>query len=132
MLAHAKNPGEIDAAFDTIAQSRAAAILVASDPMFLGQRERLAALAARYGLPVVAWTREFAAAGLLLSYGTSIVWMYRQADVYAGRILKGAKPSELPVMQPTNFELVINLKTAKALNVTIPPSLLARADEVIE
>ena len=132
MLAHAKNPGEIDAAFDAIAQSRAAAILVASDPMFLGQRERLAALAARYGLPVVAWTREFAAAGLLLSYGTSIVWMYRQADVYAGRILKGAKPSELPVMQPTNFELVINLKTAKALNVTIPPSLLARADEVIE
>jgi putative ABC transport system substrate-binding protein len=132
MLAHAKNPGEIDAAFDAIAQSRAAAILVASDPMFLGQRERLAALAARYGLPVVAWTREFAAAGLLLSYGTSIVWMYRQAGVYAGRILKGAKPSELPVMQPTNFELVINLKTAKALNVTIPPSLLARADEVIE
>ena len=132
VLAHAKNPGEIDAAFDTIAQSRAAAILVASDPMFLGQRERLAALAAKYSLPVVAWTREFAAAGLLLSYGTSIVWMYRQAGVYAGRILKGAKPSELPVMQPTNFELVINLKTAKALNVTIPPSLLARADEVIE
>jgi putative ABC transport system substrate-binding protein len=132
VLAHAKNPGEIDAAFDTIAQSRAAAILVASDPMFLGQRDRLAALAAKYGLPVVAWTREFAAAGLLLSYGTSIVWMYRQAGVYAGRILKGAKPSELPVMQPTNFELVINLKTAKALNVTIPPSLLARADEVID
>jgi putative ABC transport system substrate-binding protein len=131
VLAHAKNPGEIDAAFDTIAQSRAGAILVASDPMFLGQRDRLAALAARHGLPVVAWTREFAAAGLLLSYGTSIVWMYRQAGVYAGRILKGAKPSELPVMQPTNFELVINLKTAKALNVTIPPSLLARADEVI-
>ena len=100
--------------------------------MFLGQRDRLAALAARHGLPVVAWTREFAAAGLLLSYGTSIVWMYRQAGVYAGRILKGAKPSELPVMQPTNFELVINLKTAKALNVTIPPSLLARADEVID
>jgi putative ABC transport system substrate-binding protein len=132
VLAHAKNPGEIDAAFDTIAQSHAAAILVASDPMFLGQRERLAALAAKYSLPVVAWTREFAAAGLLLSYGTSIVWMYRQAGVYAGRILKGAKPSELPVMQPTNFELVINLKTAKALNVAIPPSLLARADEVIE
>jgi putative ABC transport system substrate-binding protein len=131
VLAHAKNPGEIDGAFNTIVQSRAAAILVASDPMFLGQRDRLAALAARYGLPVVAWTREFAAAGLLLSYGTSIVWMYRQAGVYAGRILKGVKPSELPVMQPTNFELVINLKTAKALNVTIPPSLLARADEVI-
>ena len=131
-IVHAKNPGVIDAAFDTIAQKRAAAILVASDPMFLGQRDRLAALAARYALPVVAWTREFAAAGLLLSYGTSIVWMYREAGVYAGRILKGAKPSELPVMQPTNFQLVINLKTAKALGLTIPQPLLLRADEVIE
>jgi putative ABC transport system substrate-binding protein len=131
-IVHAKNPGVIDAAFDTIAQKRAAAILVASDPMFLGQRDRLAALAARYALPVVAWTREFAAAGLLLSYGTSIVWMYREAGVYAGRILKGAKPSELPVMQPTNFQLVINLKTAKALGLTIPQPLLLRADEVIQ
>jgi putative ABC transport system substrate-binding protein len=131
-IVHAKNPGVIDAAFDTIAQKHAAAVLVASDPMFLGQRDRLAALAARYALPVVAWTREFAAAGLLLSYGTSIVWMYREAGVYAGRILKGAKPSELPVMQPTNFQLVINLKTAKALGLTIPRPLLLRADEVIQ
>jgi putative tryptophan/tyrosine transport system substrate-binding protein len=131
-IVHAKNPGVIDAAFDTIAQKRATAILIASDPMFLGQRDRLAALAAKYALPVVAWTREFAAAGLLLSYGTSIVWMYREAGVYAGRILKGAKPSELPVMQPTNFLLVINLKTAKALGLTIPQPLLLRADEVIE
>jgi putative ABC transport system substrate-binding protein len=131
-IVHAKNPGMIDTAFDTIAQKRAAAILVASDPMFLGQRDRLAALAARYALPVVAWTREFAAAGLLLSYGTSIMWMYREAGVYAGRILKGAKPSELPVMQPANFQLVINLKTAKALGLTIPQQLLLRADEVIE
>src|SRR6185436_4317086 len=111
----AKKPGAIDAAFDTIAQKRATAILVASDPMFLGQRDRLAALAARYALPVVAWTREFAAAGLLLSFGTSIVWMYREAGIYAGRILKGARPSELPIKQPTNFQLVINLKAAKVL-----------------
>ena len=103
MVVDAKHPGMIDAAFDTIAQKRAAAILVASDPMFLGQRDRLAALAARYALPVVAWTREFAAAGLLCSYGTSIVWMYREAGVYAGRILKGAKPSNLPVIQPSIF-----------------------------
>jgi putative tryptophan/tyrosine transport system substrate-binding protein len=128
----AKNPGEIDVAFDTIVQRRANAVVVASDPMFLGQRDKLAALAARYGLPVVAWTREFAAAGLLLSYGTSIVWMYREAGIYAGRILKGAKPSELPVIQPTNFELVINAKTAKALNLKVPQSLLVRANEVIQ
>ncbi|MET0165332.1 MAG: ABC transporter substrate-binding protein [Vicinamibacterales bacterium] len=132
MIVDAKNPGVIDAAFDAIAQKRAAAVLVASDPMFLGQRDRLAALAARYALPVVAWTREFAAAGLLLSYGTSIVWMYREAGVYAGRILKGAKPSDLPVIQPINFQLVINLKTAKALGITIPQPLLLRADEVIQ
>ena len=100
--------------------------------MFLGQRDRLAASAARYGLPVVAWTREFAAAGLLLSYGTSIVWMYREAGLYVGRILKGAKPSDLPVIQPINFQLVINLKTAKALGLTISQSLLLRADEVIQ
>ncbi len=132
MIVDAKNPGVIDAAFDMIAQKRATAILVASDPMFLGQRDRLAALSARYALPVVAWTREFAAAGLLLSYGTSVVWMYREAGVYAGRILKGAKPSDLPVIQPINFQLVINLKTAKALGLTIPQPLLLRADEVIQ
>jgi len=130
-LAHAKNPTEIDAAFDSIVQKRAAAVLIASDPMFLGQRDKLSTLAARHALPVVAWTREFAAAGLLLSYGTSITWMYHEAGVYAGRILKGAKPAELPVMQPTKFDLVINLKTAKALGLTIPQSLLVRADEVI-
>ena len=132
ILAHAKSPGEIDAAFDTIVHKRAGAVLVASDPMFLGQRNRLAELAAKYGLPVVSWTREFVAAGGLLSYGTSILWMYREAGIYAGRILKGAKPSDLPVIQPTKFELVINLKTAKALGVTIPQSLLLRADEVIQ
>ena len=132
IVVHAKNPGEIDAAFDAIVQKRAGAVLVASDPMFLGQRDKLAVLATRYALPVVAWTREFAVAGVLLSYGTSILWMYHEAGVYAGRILKGARPSELPVIQPTKFELVVNLKTAKALATTVPQSLLLRADEVIK
>jgi len=132
IVVHAKNPGEIDAAFDAIVQKRAGAVLVASDPMFLGQRDKLAMLATRYALPVVAWTREFAVAGVLLSYGTSILWMYHEAGVYAGRILKGARPSELPVIQPTKFELVVNLKTAKALATTVPQSLLLRADEVIK
>jgi putative ABC transport system substrate-binding protein len=132
ILVPAKDPGAIDAAFDAIAQKRAGAVLVASDPMFLGRRDKLAALAARFALPVVAWTREFAVAGVLLSYGTSILWMYREAGIYAGRILKGAKPTELPVIQPTKFELVINLKTAKALGLKIPQPLLLRADEVIQ
>jgi putative ABC transport system substrate-binding protein len=132
VLVHAKNPGEIDAAFDAIAQKHAGAVLVASDPMFLGQRDRLAAFAMRYALPVVAWTREFAVAGILLTYGTSIQWMYREAGVYAGRILRGAKPSDLPVIQPSKFELVINNKTAKALGLVIPSTLLLRADEVIQ
>lgn len=131
-IVHAKSPTVIDGAFETIVQRRAGAILVASDPMFLGQRDRLAALAAKYALPIVAWTREFASAGLLLSYGTSIAWMYREAGVYAGRILKGSKPAELSVVQPTNFQLVVNLKTAKMLGITVPQSLLLRADELIE
>ena len=132
LVVQAKGPAEIEAAFETIVQKRAGAVLVASDPMFLGQRDKLAALATRHSLPVVAWTREFSVAGLLLSYGTSIPWMYREAGIYVGRILKGAKPSELPVIQPTKFDLVINLKTAKALGLKIPPSVLLRADEVIQ
>jgi putative ABC transport system substrate-binding protein len=128
----AKNPMAIDAAFDMIGHRRAGALLVASDPMFLGQREKLAQLAARNALPMMAWTREFAAAGVLLTYGTSITWMYREAGKYAGRILKGARPSELPVIQPTTFDLIINLKTARALGLTIPQSLRLRADEVIQ
>ena len=132
VLAHAKAPGEIDTAFDAIAQKRAGAVLVASDPMFLGQRDRLATLGARHALPVIAWTREFAVAGALLTYGTSIAWMYREAGIYAGRILKGAKPSDLPVIQPTKFDLIINLKTAKALGIAVPQSLLVRADDVIQ
>ena len=131
-IVHAKSPTLLDDAFETIVQKRAGAVLVASDPMFPGQRDRLAALAAKYALPIVAWTREFASAGLLLSYGTSIAWMYREAGVYAGRILKGSKPAELPVVQPTNFQLVVNLKTAKMLGITVPQSLLLRADELIK
>ena len=132
MIVDARNPNEIDAAFDAIGEQRAAAVLIASDPMFLGQRDKLVANATKRAFPVVAWTREFANAGVLLSYGTSILWMYREAGIYVGRILKGAKPTDLPVIQPTKFELVINLKTAKALGLTVPQSLLLRADEVIE
>jgi putative ABC transport system substrate-binding protein len=132
LIVQAKSPGEIEAAFETIVQKRAGAVLVASEPMFLGQRDKLAALATRHSLPVVAWTREFSVAGLLLSYGTSIPWMYHEVGIYVGRILKGAKPSELPVIQPTKFDLIINLKTARTLGLKIPPSVLLRADEVIQ
>jgi len=132
VVADAKSPDAIEGAFQAIAQARADAVLIASDPMFLGQRERIAALAAKQKLPVVAWTSEFAKAGILMSYGTSIQWMYREAGVYVGRILKGAKPSELPIIQPTQFQLVINAKTAKALGLAIPQPLLLRADDVIQ
>jgi len=132
VVVDAKGPDAIEAAFQSIAEARAEAMLIASDPMFLSQRERISALAARQKLPVVAWTSEFAKAGILVSYGTSIQWMYREAGVYVGRILKGAKPSELPIIQPTQFQLVINAKTAKALNFTIPQQLLLRADDVIQ
>jgi len=127
----AGSPQAIDGAFDAIVAKRAGAVLIASDPMFLGQRDRLAALALRYSLPVVAWAREFADAGILLTYGTSMPWMYHAAGVYVGRILKGAKPSDLPVIQPTHFDLVINLKAARGLGVDVPYALLVRADDVI-
>ena len=123
---------EIDTAFEAVARQRIPALAVASDSFFNTQRDRLAALAARHAVPTMYSFRDYAVAGGLMSYGIDVTDMYRQIGVYAGRILKGAKPTDLPVTQPTKFEFVINLKTAKALALTIPAGLLSFADEVIE
>jgi putative tryptophan/tyrosine transport system substrate-binding protein len=123
---------EINAAFATLARERPDALFVAPDPFFVGRRVQLATLAARHAIPTSFSVREFAEAGGLMSYGTNIVDAYRHAGVYAGRVLKGAKPADLPVVQSSKFELVINAQTALMLGLTVPSSLLATADEVIE
>jgi putative ABC transport system substrate-binding protein len=131
-ILHAATEREIDKAFAVLIDKRADALLVAPDPYFTNRRRQIVTLAIRHAVPAVYAIREFAEAGGLLSYGPSFPDMYRQTGIYTGRILKGEKPADLPIMQPTKFELVVNLTTAKVLGLTIPNTLIALADEVIE
>jgi putative tryptophan/tyrosine transport system substrate-binding protein len=123
---------DLDAVFATMVELRAGALVIGPDAFFLGHRDLIAELATRHAMPTIFYLREFAAAGGLMSYGVSVTDGYRLVGIYTGRILKGEQPSDLPVQGSTKFELVLNLKTAKALGLTVPPTLLARADEVIE
>jgi putative tryptophan/tyrosine transport system substrate-binding protein len=132
LIVRASTESELDAAFATLIRERAGALAVASDGFFFFRRERIAAFAASHGLPTIFPQREAAVAGGLMSYGTSVPDAYRQGGIYVGRILKGEKPADLPVQQSVKVELAINMKTANALGVTFPLSLLGRADEVIE
>jgi putative ABC transport system substrate-binding protein len=131
-IVNAASESEIDAAFAALPGQQARALVIDTDLFFFGQRQQIAALAARHSIPAIYYRREFVEAGGLISYGPSFATAYRQAGMYAGKVLGGVKPSDLPVLQPAKFELVINAKAAKALGLNVPPTLLAVADEVIE
>jgi ABC-type uncharacterized transport system substrate-binding protein len=132
VVVRANAESDFDAAFSALVRQRAGALLVCASPFFNLRREQLAVLTARHAVPAIFEWRDYAAAGGLMSYGTSLADAYYQVGVYTGQILRGAKPADLPIVQSTKFELVINLSTAKALGIEVPPTLSARADEIIE
>ena len=132
LVLYASMEAEFEAAFEALSRQGVRGLVVQNEPLFDAKRDQLVGLAARHGMPAMYHIREFPLGGGLMSYGPSLADAYRQVGVHTGRVLKGAGPGEFPVLQPTKFELVVNLKTASALGLTVPPTLLARADEVIE